>query len=431
MLDDDRPDGAGGGAGRRGRSARRCSSRRSQESAPILERSSPTNGRTKTCRPVASYMMQQPGGAGRSVSAQANSGTSPHSPDLAAASVLEDNARAVAEEVPACRSGIECVGMDARSRVTGIGNALSSLARESPCQQVRAYDAREWSDERMKETMVMETPLIGSGSQEEADNRVSILLDLGTSRGYLTYEELNEQAAGRSRLARQARFAADDDRRDGHQAHRRARHRRIHVKQPQASVASPSTDHPPRAKPSTPSAEEITVEDDDEEEIDLNLEEELAEASTKRIDDPVRMYLTQMGEIPLLTREQEIAPGQEDRNHPQDFPLQGAGIRLLPSGGGGDSSAGRRRRSAVRPHDEDQHRRGSGRQGHDRPAHSDEPRVASRRCSTRNRDDWDALRAAQEQAGRQKSCSWRSAAAAAAASSCSKSFRCAPARSRR
>src|SRR5690348_8154195 len=47
-------------------------------------------------------------------------------------------------------------------------------------------------ESRMKET-VIETPLIGSGSQEEADNRVRILLELGTSRGYLTYEELNEK----------------------------------------------------------------------------------------------------------------------------------------------------------------------------------------------------------------------------------------------
>src|SRR3954452_14611933 len=37
----------------------------------------------------------------------------------------------------------------------------------------------------------IETPLIGSGSQEEADNRVRILLEMGTTRGYLTYEELN------------------------------------------------------------------------------------------------------------------------------------------------------------------------------------------------------------------------------------------------
>src|SRR5277367_1303295 len=37
----------------------------------------------------------------------------------------------------------------------------------------------------------IETPLIGSGSQEEVDLRVQALLDLGTSRGFLTYEELN------------------------------------------------------------------------------------------------------------------------------------------------------------------------------------------------------------------------------------------------
>src|SRR2546430_14996762 len=42
----------------------------------------------------------------------------------------------------------------------------------------------------MKETMI-ESPLIGSGSAEEAERRVQTLLDMGTSRGYLTYEELN------------------------------------------------------------------------------------------------------------------------------------------------------------------------------------------------------------------------------------------------
>src|SRR6185369_10425340 len=61
-----------------------------------------------------------------------------------------------------------------------------------------------------------------------------------------------------------------------------------------------------KKKPAEQQVEEV-VEDDQGEEIDLNLDAELAEASTKRIDDPVRMYLTQMGEIPLLTREQEIA----------------------------------------------------------------------------------------------------------------------------
>ncbi len=40
---------------------------------------------------------------------------------------------------------------------------------------------------------------------------------------------------------------------------------------------------------------------------DSILERALAEGEGKRIDDPVRMYLTQMGEIPLLSREEEIS----------------------------------------------------------------------------------------------------------------------------
>jgi RNA polymerase primary sigma factor len=45
---------------------------------------------------------------------------------------------------------------------------------------------------------------------------------------------------------------------------------------------------------------------DDEVRADLDLSF-MDEEDTRRIDDPVRMYLTQMGEIPLLKREQEIA----------------------------------------------------------------------------------------------------------------------------
>ncbi|MEZ0228246.1 MAG: RNA polymerase sigma factor RpoD [Planctomycetota bacterium] len=48
-----------------------------------------------------------------------------------------------------------------------------------------------------------------------------------------------------------------------------------------------------------------STEEPSEEELE-ELAEELTEAGGERIDDPVRMYLTQMGEIPLLSREKEL-----------------------------------------------------------------------------------------------------------------------------
>jgi RNA polymerase primary sigma factor len=164
----------------------------------------------------------------------------------------------------------------------------------------------------MKETVtVVETPLIGSGSQQEVDNRVKALLDSGTSRGYLTYEELNERLPDEVvspdkldsllmmidemgiKLIDEADVGEFQTRSRGKQ------HQQALLKLP----ATPRT----RQLQDDIAAAIVPADDDEEEEIDLNIDKELAEASTKRIDDPVRMYLTQMGEIPLLTREQEIA----------------------------------------------------------------------------------------------------------------------------
>src|SRR5688572_10699060 len=182
--------------------------------------------------------------------------------------------------------------------------------------------------------MSIESPLIGSGSPEEAAARVNTLIDLGKSRGFLTYEELNEKLPDEvvspdkldsllmmiDEMGIKLIDEADiGDYIKGPRAKSTSVLAQLQTV-PAISVLTPSKkaragdnrDAKGDAKlgPLPPMKDEpdpADLKEEEEEDIDLNLDEELAEATNKRIDDPVRMYLTQMGEIPLLTREQEIA----------------------------------------------------------------------------------------------------------------------------
>ncbi|MCJ7543234.1 MAG: RNA polymerase sigma factor RpoD [Phycisphaerae bacterium] len=116
------------------------------------------------------------------------------------------------------------------------------------------------------------------------DASVKRLIAKGKQRGYLTYEEMNDglpdEAVSPDRL--DSLLMALDEL--GIEL----------IDKSEAAQREPFAEAP--AETAEQAEEKIAVEE---------LAEELE--ATKRIDDPVRMYLTQMGEIPLLTRDQEIA----------------------------------------------------------------------------------------------------------------------------
>ncbi|MBM4103028.1 MAG: RNA polymerase sigma factor RpoD [Planctomycetes bacterium] len=127
-----------------------------------------------------------------------------------------------------------------------------------------------------------------AAAKEKVDKAIQTIIEKGKKKGYLTYEELNDDLPDEVISPTQLDSLLMTLDEIGIQLLDEA-----HVKK------APEDEEFEQAVP-IGAEEEISAED-------LTLEEELTETEGRRIDDPVRMYLTQMGEIPLLTREQEIS----------------------------------------------------------------------------------------------------------------------------
>ncbi|QOJ13456.1 MAG: RNA polymerase sigma factor RpoD [Planctomycetia bacterium] len=115
---------------------------------------------------------------------------------------------------------------------------------------------------------------------------VTKLIEQGKTRGYLTWEELNETLPDEAVSPEKLESVLNRIELSGITMIDEIEAERI------------------RAAGAKRGVKAVTPEEIEKEAaaVDLN-----AEATNRRIDDPVRMYLTQMGEIPLLAREEEIA----------------------------------------------------------------------------------------------------------------------------
>src|SRR3954451_7603617 len=115
----------------------------------------------------------------------------------------------------------------------------------------------------------------------KADEGLKALLDSGKERGFLTYGQVNDYLPD---------DAVNPEKLD---------QLLLILEEHGIELIDESEAEEREAGPASPaSREEVQVE------LDLSF---IDDDDGKRVDDPVRMYLTQMGEIPLLKREEEIA----------------------------------------------------------------------------------------------------------------------------
>ena len=170
---------------------------------------------------------------------------------------------------------------------------------------------------------------------EKLDEGLKTLLDLGKRRGFLTFDQVNDYLPDEASSPEKIHGLLEALDEMGIEL--------INEDEAEARLlASGDADDEPEDLVDEPS--------DDEDDGELT-PEDLDEIS-RRIDDPVRMYLTQMGEIPLLTREQEIALAKKIEITRKRFRRKVLECDYALRPGRRHPQAGQQRRPAVRPHGE-------------------------------------------------------------------------------
>jgi len=174
-----------------------------------------------------------------------------------------------------------------QTEVKNLTEVKSATEVESPTQVQNQTDGQRPAD---------------GAKTQEAEQLIKLLVAKGKKRGFLTYEEMNsalpDDVVSSSRLERL--LATLDEMGisliDENDAEAREAVKASEEFEEDGTVAVAEEGE-------VAVEEEAAVEEEDE-----IIEKDLIESeASRRIDDPIRMYLTQMGQIPLLTRKDEIA----------------------------------------------------------------------------------------------------------------------------
>ena len=130
-------------------------------------------------------------------------------------------------------------------------------------------------------------PIESKQQPKTIEQVIQTLIDEGKKKGYLTYEEMN------NRLPEDTVSPAELD--------------KILSKLDELGITLMDEADVEKHESEDFDAPEEELAKEDSSKEDAVLEKELIGETSRRIDDPIRMYLTQMGEIPLLIRKDEIS----------------------------------------------------------------------------------------------------------------------------